>query len=66
MKGFGYDMPTNINYVGIWGLNQDNAVKVFDSVSKVATIITKKITEMENLQKKPAMAPACCCKGGKL
>lgn len=51
MKGFGYDMKTNINYVGIWGLNQDNAVKVFDSVSKVATIITKKITEMENSQK---------------
>jgi hypothetical protein len=48
MRGFGYDMKTNINYVGIWGLNQDNAVKVFDSVSKVATFISQKITQKEN------------------
>lgn len=47
MRSFGYDMQTNINYVGIWGLNQDNAVKVFDSVSKVATFISQKINQKE-------------------
>ena len=47
MRSYGYDMQTNINYVGIWGLNQDNAVKVFDSVSKVATYISQKVNKME-------------------
>lgn len=47
MRSFGYDMQTNINYVGIWGLNQDNAVRVFDSVSRVATFISQKITQKE-------------------
>lgn len=50
MRSFGYDMPTNINYVGLWGLNQDNAVKVFDSVSRVATYINGSILKMENGQ----------------
>ena len=50
MRCFGYDMPTNINYVGIWGLNQDNAVKVFDSVSNVANLIVKKILQKEKGQ----------------
>ena len=43
LKEFGYDMPTNINYVGIWGLNKNNAVKVFDSVASVATFIADNI-----------------------
>ena len=47
LRGFGYDMPTNINYVGIWGLNEDNAVKVFDSVSKVAAFISRSIIAKE-------------------
>ena len=50
LRCFGYDMPTNINYVGIWGLNQDNAVKVFDSVSSVANYIVKEILRKENEQ----------------
>ena len=50
MRSFGYDMPTNINYVGLWGLNQDNAVKVFDSVSRVATYINNSIAKMESGQ----------------
>lgn len=50
LRYFGYDMPTNINYVGIWGLNQDNASKVFDSVSRTADYIVKKITQKENNQ----------------
>lgn len=48
LRSFGYDMQTNINYVGIWGLNQDNAVRVFDSVSNVATYISKSIIKKEN------------------
>jgi hypothetical protein len=47
LRSFGYDMQTNINYVGIWGLNQDNAVRVFDSVSNVATLISKQIVKKE-------------------
>lgn len=47
LRSFGYDMQTNINYVGIWGLNQDNAVRVFDSVSNVATFISKQIIQKE-------------------
>lgn len=47
LRSFGYDMQTNINYVGIWGLNQDNAVRVFDSVSNVATLISKQIIKKE-------------------
>lgn len=47
LRSFGIDMPTNINYVGIWGLNQDNAVKVFDSVSTVATFISQEIMKKE-------------------
>ena len=50
LRCFGYDMQTNINYVGIWGLNQDNAVRVFDSVSNVATLISKQIIKKENGQ----------------
>lgn len=50
LRSFGYDMQTNINYVGIWGLNQDNAVRVFDSVSNVATLISKQIIKKEQGQ----------------
>lgn len=51
LRSFGYDMQTNINYVGIWGLNQDNAVKVFDSVSNVAAFISTEIIKQENENK---------------
>lgn len=43
MRNYGYDMPTNINYVGLWGLNKDNAVDVFDSVARTAQFIVNKI-----------------------
>ena len=49
MKNFGYDMRTNINYVGIWGLDQSNAAEVFDSVAKVAQYIVKGIDKNINL-----------------
>lgn len=50
LKNFGYDMPTNINYVGLWGMDETNAAKVFDSVSLVAQYIVKGIyNNMERL-----------------
>jgi hypothetical protein len=53
LREFGFDMETNINYVGIWGLNNDNAVTVFDTVADVATKITMKI--MNNLNSNVTM-----------
>lgn len=50
LRSFGYDADTNINYVGIWGLNQDNCVKVFDTVSKVSTFISQQIIKTEKGQ----------------
>jgi hypothetical protein len=52
LRSFGYDMPTNINYVGIWGMNHDNAASVFDSVSEVATTIVDQIMQKEKLMAK--------------
>ena len=45
LRNYGYDMPTDINYVGIWGLDEKNAVQVFDSVSNVAMRIVKEINK---------------------
>ena len=38
-RNFGYDMPTNINYVGLWGLDDKAAPYVFDTVANAATQI---------------------------
>ena len=43
LRDFGFDMKTNINYVGIWGMNEKNAAKVFDSVASTAVKISDKI-----------------------
>ena len=51
LKMFGYDMKTNINYVGIWGLDENNAADVFDSVAKVAEIIYDGINSRLNVIK---------------
>ena len=45
LRSFGIDMPTNINYVGIWGLDEKNAISVFDSVSTTAKLIATQIDE---------------------
>lgn len=37
LRNFGFDMPTNINYVGMWGMDDKAAPYVFDSVAGVAT-----------------------------
>lgn len=51
MKGFGYDMKTAINYTTIWGMNKDNACKVFDQVASVANLIyNKTFEELEKTQ----------------
>lgn len=36
LRNFGFDMDTNINYVGMWGMNEKNAAQVFDTVASVA------------------------------
>ena len=43
LRNFGFDMPTNINYVGLWGMDEKNCVKVFDQVANVSTAIIKDI-----------------------
>lgn len=45
MKGFGYDMKTAINYTTIWGMDRDNASKVFDQVASVSNLIYNKTFE---------------------
>lgn len=44
LRNFGYDMPTNINYVGLWGMDEKAAPFVFDTVANVATTIIKDIS----------------------
>lgn len=44
LRNFGFDMPTNINYVGLWGMDENKAPKVFDTVADAATCIIKDIT----------------------
>lgn len=43
LRNFGFDMPTNINYVGLWGMDEKNCTKVFDQVANVSTAIIKDI-----------------------
>lgn len=47
LKALGYDDPTAINYVGIWGLNENNAVEVFDTVASAANNIIDKLGKPE-------------------
>lgn len=51
LKTFGYDMETNMNYVGMWGMDEKTCVEVFDSVSDVANRIVDGINkELSNNQ----------------
>lgn len=47
-RSFGYDMPTNINYVGLWGMDDKAAPFVFDTVAGVATRIIKDLNKVLN------------------
>lgn len=52
LRNFGFDMPTNINYVGLWGMDEKSAPFVFDTVAKVATTIIKDIYAKTNFSMK--------------
>lgn len=51
MKNFGFDLKTSINYIGIWGADEKNVVKVFDDVAKVASLLIKEVEERMKLLK---------------
>jgi len=55
MRFLGYDMKTNINYIGNWGINEENAAKVFDQVANAADKITKLL--FAELNKMPETVP---------
>ena len=54
MRFLGYDMRTNINYLGNWGLNEDNAVRIFDQVAYAADKITSLLYKELNRKEEPA------------
>ena len=58
LRNFGFDMPTNINYVGIWGMDEKSAPFVFDTVAKVATTIIKDIHDKINTMKESVNRPS--------
>lgn len=43
---FDYDMSTNINYVGLWGLDEKAAPFVFDTVASAATAIIQNVCKV--------------------
>jgi hypothetical protein len=46
---FGYEMPTSVNYMGCWGMDEKSASKVFDTVAGTSTRIIDMIaTNMKN------------------
>lgn len=51
LRNYGFDMQTNINYIGMWGINEDTAMIVFDSVSNTASYIVDKINNEINKYK---------------
>lgn len=52
---FGYDVPTSINYMGCWGIDEKKAPLVFDTVANVASFIIKKINENMKTNMKESM-----------
>lgn len=48
MRNFGYDMSTAINYAGIWGADDKNCARVFDTVAKVADYIIENMMNIMN------------------
>lgn len=48
LRNYGFDVPTNINYVGLWGLDDRQAPFVFDTVSSVASYIVSGIDKQLN------------------
>lgn len=51
LRTFGFELPTGINYVGMWGLRKDKAADVFDSVARTAQYIINNMNrELGNLK----------------
>lgn len=42
---FGYEMPTSINYMGCWGMDEKSAAKVFDTVANTSSYIIELVTK---------------------
>lgn len=48
---FGYNLQTSKNYVSMWGMDEKNAVFVFDTISIVANkIVEELVEELENME----------------
>lgn len=45
---FGYEMPTSINYMGCWGMDEKSAAKVFDTVANTSSYIIELVTKNMN------------------
>lgn len=47
---YGYDIQSSLNYVFNWGLNKENANKIFDQIADVADFIEKGINKYLNVE----------------
>ena len=45
LRSFGINLQSSINYTAIWGIDEKNATKVFDTVARVATFIISKMKQ---------------------
>lgn len=45
---FGYEMPTSINYMGCWGMDEKAAARVFDTVANISSYIIELVTKNMN------------------
>ena len=45
---FGYEMPTSINYMGCWGMDEKSASRVFDTVANISSYIIELVTKNMN------------------
>lgn len=42
---FGYEMPTSVNYMGCWGMDEKSAAKVFDTVADTSSKIIEMVSK---------------------
>lgn len=45
---FGYEMPTSINYMGCWGMDEKSAARVFDTVANTSSYIIELVVKNMN------------------
>ena len=45
---FGFEMPTSINYMGCWGMDEKAAARVFDTVANISSYIIELVTKNMN------------------